>query len=76
MNPSKNHQSWADIAVFEDVNAGKALAAFLTGKNLQARTYDDKLFRAFLFLRPPRTTFRVLTRCDSAGCDDAGYEWL
>ena len=59
---SKRQKSWADVAVFEDVNAGKALEAFLEGKKLQARTYDDKLFRAFLFLRPPRVTFRVQVR--------------
>jgi hypothetical protein len=28
------------------------------------RTYDDKLFRYFLFLRPPRVTYRVQVRQD------------
>ena len=62
MSPVSKHQLWTDVAVFEDLNAGKAVEAFLTGKGLQARTYDDRLFRYFLFLRPPRTTFRVQVR--------------
>ena len=62
MSPSTRHKSWTDVAVFEDVNAGKAVEAFLEGKKLPARTYDDKLFRAFLFLRPPRATVRVQVR--------------
>ena len=55
-------QSWVTVAVFEDLNAGKALETFLTDNGLAARTYDDKLFRNFLFLRPPRVTFRVQVR--------------
>lgn len=58
------HEPWADLAVFEDLNAGRAVEDFLTGKGFQARTYDDKLFRYFLFLRPPRVTFRVQVRRD------------
>jgi hypothetical protein len=59
MNLFGKHHGWSDVAVFEDVNAGKALESFLTGKGFQARTHDDKLFRYFLFLRPPRPTVRV-----------------
>jgi hypothetical protein len=62
MNHSTKHQWWSDVAVFEDVNAAKTIEAFLTGKGLEARTYDDKLFRYFLFLRPPRLTVRVQVR--------------
>jgi len=62
MNYSAKHQSWADVAVFEDVNAGKAVEAFLAGKGFAARTYDDKIFRYFLFLRPPAVTYRVQVR--------------
>jgi hypothetical protein len=65
MNRSTRHKSWADVAVFEDVNAGKTVETFLEGKKIQARTYDDKLFRALLFLRPPRATFRVQVRQDN-----------
>ena len=53
---------WVDVAVFEDVNAGRTLEQFFTDRGLSARTYDDKLFRYFLFLRPPRVTFRVQVR--------------
>ena len=56
------HPSWVDVAVFEDMNAGRALEKFFTDLGLPARTYDDKVFRYFLFLRPPRVTFRVQVR--------------
>jgi hypothetical protein len=56
--------SWVDVAVFEYLNAGKAVETLLTKQRLAARTYDDKLFRYFLFLRPPRMTFRVQVRQD------------
>jgi hypothetical protein len=66
MSGVAKHQAWADVAVFEDLNTGKALETFLTGKGLSARTYDDKLFRYFLFLRPPRVTYRLQVRQDDA----------
>jgi hypothetical protein len=53
------HQPWADLAVFEDLAAGQAVEAFLRGKGFESQTYDDKFFRWFLFLRPPRITYRV-----------------
>ena len=62
MNPLARHQAWTDVAVFEDVNAAKIVKNFLTSKGLEARMYDDKLFRYFLFLRPPRVTLRVQVR--------------
>ena len=62
MNPSHNHQAWADVAVFENLNDGKVLEAFLCSQGVEARTYDDKLFRYFLFLRPPQVTYRVQVR--------------
>jgi hypothetical protein len=62
MNPTQNHQAWLDVAMFENLEAGKALVGFLRDKRLEARTYDDKLFRYFLFLRPPRVTYRVQVR--------------
>jgi hypothetical protein len=62
MNALAKRCSWSDVAVFEDVNAGKAVETFLTDKGLAARTYDDKLFRYFLFLRPPHVTWRVQVR--------------
>ncbi|MGH7976859.1 MAG: hypothetical protein ACREC8_09360 [Limisphaerales bacterium] len=62
MNPSRNHQIWLDVAVFEDLNDGKVLESFLKDKGFEARTYDDKAFRYFLFLCPPRVTYRVQVR--------------
>jgi hypothetical protein len=50
---------WVDVAVFENMKDGQTLEAFFRGKGLAARTYDDKVFRYFLFLRPPRVTYRV-----------------
>src|SRR5262245_53508754 len=58
MNPSKHH-SWTDVAVFEDLNAARLVESFLTNQGIHARIYDDKFFRRFLFLRPPRVTFRI-----------------
>ena len=62
MKPLANYRSWLDLAVFEDLDAARAVETFLTGKGLRARTYDDKLFRYFLFLRPPRVTWQVQVR--------------
>jgi len=62
MNFSGKHQSWADVAVFENVIDGKMLEAFFRDKGLESRAYDDKVFRYFLFLRPPRITYRVQVR--------------
>lgn len=64
MNSSQNHQAWLDVAMFDNLENGKVLEAFLKDKGLEARTYDDKLFRYFLFLRPPRVTYRVQVRQD------------
>jgi hypothetical protein len=65
--------SWADVAVFEDLNAGKEVERLLTKQGFAARTYDDKLFRYFLFLRPPRETYRVQIRQTDA---EAAVEFL
>ncbi len=57
-------KSWVNVAVFDDLNAGKTLEACLRNKGLDARTCNDKLLRLFLFLRPPQATFRVQVRKD------------
>src|SRR5271163_3435027 len=62
MKPELKSGPWADIAVFQNLDAGKAVEAFLKGKGLQARTYDDRVFRYFLFLCPPRVTYRLQVR--------------
>jgi len=50
------------VAVFESIADGKVLETFLREQGLESRTYDDKVFRYFLFLRPPRVTYRVQVR--------------
>ncbi len=67
MTRSRNHQAWVDIALFEDLSDGKVLHTFLEGRGLEARTYDDKAFRYFLFLRPPQVTYRVQVRKNDFG---------
>lgn len=62
MKTSQKHQSWADVAVFENADDGRRLEGFFRDKGLESRTYDDKMFRYFLFLRPPRITYRVQVR--------------
>ena len=56
------NQPWHDIALFESFDAGKALETFLRDNGFEARTYDDKWFRYFLFLRPPRITYHIQVR--------------
>lgn len=62
MDRSWKHHSWADVAVFESLDAGRVFETCLRDNGFEARTYDDKLFRYFLFLRPPRVTYRVQVR--------------
>jgi hypothetical protein len=62
MNPSRKHQSWVDTTVFESMNDARVLENFLRDKGFESRTYDDKLLRYFLFLRPPLVTFRIQVR--------------
>lgn len=59
MNAPSKHQPWTDVAVFENLNTGRTVETILTNQGVQARLYDDKLMRRFLFLRPPRVTFRL-----------------
>jgi hypothetical protein len=85
MNLWSPHPSWVDVAVFEDLNAGRAVEKFFTERGIFAHTYDDRLFRYFLFLRPPRVTYRVQVRQDqvrnadellAAGTPDAWQQAL
>jgi len=64
MNPATHHQAWIDLAVFEDAKAANGVEKFLQGRGFEARTHDDRLFRYFLFLRPPRVTYHVQVRHD------------
>src|SRR5438128_286863 len=59
-----SRQPWADVAVFENLTNGQALTQQFKDQGIEARAYDDKVYRAFLFLRPPQITFRVQVRRD------------
>ena len=58
----KRHQSWVNIAVFENELDAETLVGILDRKNFEARVYRDKLLQLFLFLCPPRATFRAQVR--------------
>jgi len=63
MNTTRRYyHGWHDVAVFEGFNDGQVLANFLKDDGFEVRTHDDKWFRYFLFLRPPRITHRVQVR--------------
>jgi hypothetical protein len=62
MSSSFTKHPWVSVAVFESLDDGQLLETFLKNHRLEARTYDDKLFRYFLFLRPPSVTYRVQVR--------------
>jgi hypothetical protein len=62
MTSSWRQRGWLDVAVFENLDTARALETCLQGHAFEARTYDDKLFRYFLFLRPPQITYRVQVR--------------
>ncbi|HEV2692018.1 MAG TPA: hypothetical protein VG347_03910 [Verrucomicrobiae bacterium] len=59
-----NHHKWADVAVFENLTDGQLMVQHLQDQKLEARAYDDKVYRAFLFLRPPQVTYRIQVRSD------------
>lgn len=62
MSGGRKNRTWVDIAVYENASDAKTLEAYLRERKFEARTYDDKLLRYFLFLRPPRVTYRVQIR--------------
>jgi hypothetical protein len=55
-------KSWVKVAMFEESNEAQVLETFFKSKGIETRTYNDKILRLFLFLCPPRTTFRVQVR--------------
>jgi len=61
MNASK-YQPWVNVALFEDIRDGETFAAVLKAKGFEARVYYDRLLQTFLFLCPPRATYRVQAR--------------
>jgi len=62
MEQSWKHDPWHDVAMFESYDAAKVLETFLRDNGFESRTYDDKWFRYFLFLRPPRLTYKIQVR--------------
>jgi len=62
MNHTWKNQSWHEVAVFDSLDAGRTLETLLANNGFEARTYDDKWFRYFLFLRPPQVTYHVQVR--------------
>ena len=54
--------TWHDVAVFESKDTGKSFETFLRDNGFESRTSDDKWFRYFLFLRPPRVVYHVQVR--------------
>lgn len=64
MNHSAKKHPWVTVAVFEDLNAGKTLESIFRSKGIKSRTYNDRLLQLFLFLCPPRVTFRAQVRLD------------
>ena len=59
---SHKHQPWVSVAVFEGIADGRVLETFFRDRGIDARTYNDKLLQNFLFLCPPRVTYRVQVR--------------
>ena len=64
MKHSYRRQPWTDVAVFENFTDGQLLTQQLKDQGLEARAYDDKAFRYFLFLCPPQITHRVQVHRD------------
>jgi hypothetical protein len=65
MSSSFNKHPWVNVAVFESLSEGQVLETFLASRRLEARAYDDKALQLFLFLCPPRVTFRVQVRSNA-----------
>jgi hypothetical protein len=59
-----SHKPWVTVATFENFNDGRILETFFRDKEIEARTYNDKVLQLFLFLCPPHVTFHVQVRRD------------
>jgi hypothetical protein len=53
---------WVNVGVFVELNEAQVVETILTSRGFKARTHFDKVLQLFLFLRPPRKTFRVQVR--------------
>ena len=62
MTAFKKHQCWVTVALFESETECRSMEKFLEDKGFEARTYNDRLLQLFLFLCPPRLTYRLQVR--------------
>jgi hypothetical protein len=62
MKPRK--KPWVNLAVFESQADAQTLETFLQHQRFEARTHNDRLLQAMLFLCPPHATYRVQVRSD------------
>jgi hypothetical protein len=65
MKTLKKHQTWINLALFENPADSRVVQLFLAGKRIEARTYNDRFLQLFLFLCPPRLTWRLQVRAGS-----------
>ena len=62
---TRSHKPWANVAIFEDIKDAGILETFLRGNGIEdVRIHHDRLMQMFLFLAPPRATYRVQVRHD------------
>lgn len=50
---------WVNVAMFDDLNAAQLLRHYLERAGFRSRAFNDRLLQLFLFLCPPRATYRV-----------------
>jgi hypothetical protein len=62
VKPLNEHQTWVNVALFENPADSRAVESFLEQKRIEARTYNDKVLQLLLFLCPPRLTYRLQVR--------------
>ena len=56
------HETWVNVALFENPADSRAAGSFLEPKRFASRTYNDKILQLLLFLCPPRLTYRLQVR--------------
>jgi hypothetical protein len=57
-----SQKTWINLVLFEQKPEADGLTAFLNKQGFEARSYHDWLLQSFLFLCPPRATWRVQVR--------------
>lgn len=56
--------AWANLAVFEHKRDADHMKDYLQQKGFESRAYNDRVMQYFLFLCPPRATWRLQVRGD------------